>query len=152
MQTYSHGAFEVTGIKIRTTNKNKQDVKDIKQLLEKFISEKIGDNIQHKMYLGIHIVYYNYANTENPRECDYDTLIGYITEDDSVQDDTNLNTIQIPAQDYQYIEFTDQNEYYKQWEKVNSMSKEECNRAFGYDLDMYNEDMSKVTLTVSVHK
>lgn len=154
MEKYSHGAFQITGYKITTTRKNNQEAKDTMDAWTKFMSEKIGDRISNKAYPTLHMVYFNYANPENLVERQYDMLMGYITENDSIQEDTTLTTIHIPAQDYEYVKVTGElpKNLIAEWNKVNGMSKEECNRAFGYDMDMYNEDMTEVTLTVSVNK
>lgn len=135
-----------------TTKKDGQDVKDIEAAWAKFMSEKIGDKILHKVYPGLHMVYFNYVNQDDLAERGYDMLMGYITQDGLVQEDKSLTTITIPAQDYEYVKFTDASTYAAQWQKVNEMTREECNRAFDYDMDMYSEDMSEVTLTVSVNK
>jgi len=154
MEKYSHGPFQVTGYKITTTRKNNQEQKDIAEAWAKFMSEKIADKILHKAYPTLHAVYFNYVNPENLEERGYDMLIGFITEENSTQEDASLTTITIPAQDYEYIKVTGEMpaSLVSAWQKVNAISKEECDRAFGYDMDMYNADMSEVTLTVSVNK
>lgn len=154
MEKYSHGPFQVTGYKITTTKKDGQEHKDLVIAWEKFMSEKMGDKIMHKAYPTLHMVYFNYTNPEDIAERGYDTLIGYITEENSVQEDSTLTTITVPAQDYQYVKVTGEMpaSLFAAWDKVNAMPKEECNRAYGYDMDMYNIEMTEVTLTVSVNK
>jgi predicted transcriptional regulator YdeE len=154
MEKYSHGAFQITGYKITTTKKDNREAKDIADAWAKFMSEGMADKVLHKAYPTLHMVYFNYVNQENLTERGYDMLMGYITEDGSVNEDTSLTTITIPAQDYEYIKVTGEMpaNLIAEWHKVNRMSKEECNRAFGYDIDMYSEDMKEVTLTVSVNK
>jgi predicted transcriptional regulator YdeE len=152
MEKYSHGAFQITGYKITTTRKDGQEAKDIAEAWEKFMSENISNKILHKAYPTLHMLYFNYVNPENLAERGYDMLMGYITEDGSVQEDESLTTVVVPAQDYEYVTVKGPlpENLVTEWQKVNAMSKEECNRAFGYDMDMYNENMSEVTLTVSV--
>ncbi|MHB8652022.1 MAG: effector binding domain-containing protein [Minisyncoccota bacterium] len=154
MEKYSHGAFQVTGYKITTTKKDNRDAKDIAEAWAKFMSEKMADKILHKAYPTLHMVYFNYVNPENLAERGYDMLMGFITEENSTQEDASLTTITIPAQDYEYVKVAGElpANLLVEWQKVNAMNKEECNRAFGYDMDMYNADMSEVTLTVSVNK
>jgi predicted transcriptional regulator YdeE len=154
MEKYSHGAFQVTGLKITTTNKNDQMHTDIGALWEKFMAEKVADKILHKAFPGLHMVYFNYTNPENFEERGYDVLMGYVTEENSTQTDPSLITINILAQDYEYVTVNSPlpENLIAEWKKVNSMTKEECNRVYGYDLDMYGEDMKTVTLTVSVNK
>jgi predicted transcriptional regulator YdeE len=154
MEKYSHEAFKVTGYKITTTRKDNREQKDIGTAWMTFMSEKISDKILHKVSPTLHAVYFNYVNPENLTERGYDMLIGFITEENSEQEDASLITITIPAQDYEYVKVTGEMpaSLVSAWQKVNAMSKEECNRAFGYDMDMYNADMTEVTLTVSVNK
>jgi hypothetical protein len=38
----------------------------------------------------------------------------------------------------------------KTWGEINAMPEAELNRSFGYDMDMYSEDGTECTLTVSV--
>jgi predicted transcriptional regulator YdeE len=154
MEKYSHGAFQITGYKITTTRKENREQRDISEAWATFMSEKIADKILHKAYPTLHAVYFNYVNPENLSERGYDMLIGFITEEDSEQEDASLTTITIPAQDYEYIKVTGEMpvSLVLAWQKVNTTSKQECNRAFGYDMDMYNADMTEVTLTVSVNK
>ena len=152
MEKYSHGAYQVTGYKVTTTKKDGQEHKDIVEAMAKFKSENMAEKIMHKAYPTLHVVYFNYTNAENVKERGYDMLVGYITEEHSIQEDPSLTTITIPPQDYEYMKVTGEMpaSLFAAWDKVNAMSKEECNRAFGYDLDMYNADMTEVTLTVSV--
>ena len=153
MEKYSHGPFQVTGYKISTTRKNNQETKDIADAWTKFMSENMSDKIAHKAYPTLHAVYFNYVNPENVAERGYDMLIGFITEENSAQEE-GLTTITVPAQDYEYVKVTGElpQNLVLEWERVNATTKEECNRAFGYDMDMYNADMTEVTLTVSVNK
>ncbi len=152
MEKYSHGAFQVTGYRITTTKKDNRESKDIADAWARFMSEKMSSTIMHKVYPTLHMVYFNYVNPENLAERGYDMLMGYITEENSAQENTNVTTITIPAQDYEYIKVTGEmpKSLIEEWQKVNAMSKDECARAFGCDMDMYNEDMTEVTLTVSV--
>jgi predicted transcriptional regulator YdeE len=154
MEKYSHGPFQITGYKIMTTRKDGQEAKDIAEAWEKFMAENMSDKILHKAYPSLHMLYFNYTNPENLAERGYDMVMGYITETGSLQEDQTFTTVTIPAQNYEYVTVPGPlpDNLIAQWDKVNAMSIEECNRAFGYDMDMYNEDMSEVTLTVSVKK
>ena len=154
MEKYSHGAFQVTGYKITTTRKDNREQKDIGEAWATFMSDQIADKILHKIDPTLHAIYFNFVNPENLAERGYDMLLGFITEENLKQEDPNLITITIPAQDYEYIKVTGEMpiSLVSAWQKVNTMSKEECDRAFGYDMDMYNADMTEVTLTVSVNK
>lgn len=153
MEKYSHPAFQVTGYKITTTNKNNQAQKDIGEAWQNFMAEGFADKISHKNYPTLHAVYFNYKNPENLAERGYDMLIGFITETGAIQPDADLTTITIPAQNYQYTQVKGEipKNLALEWQKVNAMSKTECNRSFGYDLDMYNADNTEVTLAVAVN-
>ena len=154
MEKYSHGAFQIAGYKITTTKKDGQDTGDILAAWKKFMGDKMADKIMHKTYPSLHTVYYNYVTPEKLDERSYDMLIGYIVEENSTQDTKTFTTITIPPQDYEYVKVTGEmpKNLIAEWHKVNAMSNKEFNRAFGYDMDMYNQDMTEVTLTVSVGK
>lgn len=154
MEKYSHGPFQITGYKITTTKKNNQEARDISAAWAKFMSEHMADKIMHKVYPTLHMVYFNYVQPENLAERGYDMLMGFITEDNAVQNDPSFTTISIPAQDYEWEKVTGElpKNLIAAWEKINALSSVECNRAFGYDMDMYNADMTEVTVAVSVKK
>ncbi|MEI6729260.1 MAG: effector binding domain-containing protein [bacterium] len=152
MEKYSHPAFQITGYKITTTNKDHQSGKDIMGAWKKFRSEKMSDLIEHKAYPSLHCVYFNYTNPKNADERGYDMLIGFLTEEGAVQTNSELTTIMIPAQDYAYVVVKGEmpKSLIEEWKKINAMPQTELNRSFGYDLDMYNEDRTECTVTVSV--
>ncbi len=55
-------------------------------------------------------------------------------------------------QDYRYaeFEFSGPESVSLAWQEVNAVSHEELPRKFGYDLEMYSEDLKKFTIAVSV--
>jgi DNA polymerase III delta prime subunit len=152
MEEYSHESFQISGYKFRTSAKNAY--KDISQAWDKINSEKLFEVLEKKAYPTLHNVYFNYSNVEDPEQKTYDVLIGYITEEGSVQSDNRLATVIILIQDYKYEHVIGQmpKDLIEAWEKVNSMSKEELPRTFEYDFDMYNDDGTECTLVVSVNK
>ncbi|MEQ1553682.1 MAG: effector binding domain-containing protein [Ferruginibacter sp.] len=154
MEKYSHGSFQVTGYKITTTKKNNKEAKDIADAWAKFMTDNMADKILHKAYPTLHMVYYNYVDAYNLEERGYDMLLGFMTELNTEQVDKSLTTIVVPPQDYEYVKVDGElpKNLILEWQKVNALSKNECKRAFGYDMDMYNADMTGVTLTVSVNK
>jgi predicted transcriptional regulator YdeE len=154
MEKYSHSAFQITGYKITTSNKDRQSGKDIMEAWKKFRSENMADLIENKAYPTLHCVYFNYTNPENVDERSYDMLIGYLTETGTSQTNPELTTITIPAQDYEYVVVKGEmpKSLIEEWAKINAMPVSELNRSFGYDLDMYNEDGAECTITVSVKK
>lgn len=153
MEKYSHPAFQISGYKITTSNKDRQSGKDIMGAWKKFRSENMADLIENKVYPTLHCVYFNYTNPENIDERGYDILIGFLTEEGTTQTNPELTTITIPAQDYEYVVAKGEmpKSLIEEWKKINSMSQTELNRAFGYDLDMYNADETECTITVSVN-
>jgi predicted transcriptional regulator YdeE len=79
-------------------------------------------------------------------------LIGYITKTGVVQTDPTITTIQIPAQDYRYVttnEISPEN-IFGMWNTINTTPASELPRNYGYDLDMYNEAHTELTIAVSV--
>jgi predicted transcriptional regulator YdeE len=152
MQSYSHGAFQVSGYKVTITDEQ-QSHDIIQKAWHTFMQEGLSKLVEHKAYQHVHAVYYNYTNLDKPKNFGYDMLLGFITEDGSIQSNPELIDIQIPAQDYKYIKFTSDNfekDLQVEWEKINAMPKSELNRAYGYDLEMYSEDYKGCTLAVGV--
>jgi predicted transcriptional regulator YdeE len=153
MQKYTHGSFEVSGYKISTTNKDLKSQSDIGAAWGKFMSEDFVNRIKHKEFPGVHVVYFNYTNPENASERGYDMIIGFLTKSGEAQDDPEITTLEIPALNYEYLEVKGAMPtcVIDGWQKINTMTPDECHRAFAYDLDMYAEDRSGATLTVSVN-
>ena len=79
-------------------------------------------------------------------------LIGYITGTGVVQIDPTITTIEIPAQDYRYTTITDisPEAIFGAWNTINTTPQSELVRSYGYDLDMYNEAHTELTIAVSV--
>ncbi len=152
LSEYSHGSFQITGYKISTTNKDRQSGKDIMEAWKKFLTENMADLVENKEYPSLHCVYFNYTNPENVDERGYDMLLGFITKEGASQTNPELTTITIPAQDYKYILVKGEMpaSLIKTWGEINAMPEAELNRSFGYDMDMYSEDGTECTLTVSV--
>ena len=152
MQEYSHESFQVTGLQLTTNTQNA--FADIGKAWETINSQNLFDVIEHKAYPGLHNVYYNFTNQDDLDNRGYDVLIGFITDNNHIQNDSRLTTIIIPAQDYKYT--TVQGEMpqsvVEKWNEINSLSMQEVNRSFGFDLDMYNEGGTECTITVAVNK
>jgi predicted transcriptional regulator YdeE len=153
MEQYSHGKFNTTGMVYHIPNHaQEQEVINLAWLdFDKFQLSKLVTN---KAYPHLHAIYYNYTNPTDKLLCGYDMLIGYITEDNYITDNPKLKTITIPAQDYRYIKFEGcvPEEIKNNWDKINSMTQQELDRDYGYDLEMYSEKMDSVTIAVSVNK
>lgn len=70
-------AFNIVGLSIRTTNENGQSAKDIPELWNTFLAEKIGDKVPNKLSTNIYCVYTDY---EKDYTKPYTTLLGYRVE------------------------------------------------------------------------
>ena len=79
-------------------------------------------------------------------------LIGYITKTGTTQDNPAITTIEIPAQDYRYMTTKDisPENIFSSWKTINNTPQSELVRNYGYDLDMYSEDHTSLTIAVSV--
>jgi predicted transcriptional regulator YdeE len=79
-------------------------------------------------------------------------LIGFVTKMGEVQNEGDITTIEIPAQNYEYLEVSGEMPMcvIEGWKDINAMATDECPRTFAYDLDMYAEDRTSATITVSV--
>jgi predicted transcriptional regulator YdeE len=104
MDSYSHGAFQVSGYKV-TINNQTEAQSVIQATWHKFMKEGLSKLVEHKAYQHVHAVYYNYTNLDNPDIEGYDMILGYVTEDGSTQTNSDFIDITIPHQDYQYIKF-----------------------------------------------
>jgi predicted transcriptional regulator YdeE len=146
MQTYSHGAFNVTGVKIHL------DYATMNETMPEFWSDfrengqKLLDTIQGVESKSLHAVYFNLNDTG------YDMVVGLWTKNDAIQTNSDLETITIPAQDYMYEEFpfTQPQDVSDAWQKINKLPKTDVNRAMLYDMEMYSEDMKTFTICVGV--
>jgi hypothetical protein len=140
MDSYSHGAFQVSGYKVTISSPQEAQVV-IQKAWHKFMHEGLSKLVEHKAY-----------NTDMEG---YDMILGFVTEDGSTQSSPELVTITVPPQDYQYIKFTSDNfqiDLPIEWEKINSMPQSELPRTHQYDLEMYSEDYKTCTLAVGVNK
>ncbi len=79
-------------------------------------------------------------------------LIGYITKTGSIQKDPQITMLTIPAQDYRYTTITDISPegIFGKWKEINATPASQLARNYGYDLDMYNEAGTDLTIAVSV--
>jgi Integron-associated effector binding protein len=147
MQEYSHGPFQVSGLNITISNKDNAQL-IIQEAWGRFMKKDIK-LIDHISYPSVHAIYHNYTKDG------YDMLMGFITTVDMIQSNSEYITLNIPAQDYKYTKFDSNNfqvDLPIEWGKINNMSKEELDREFGYDLEMYSEDYKTCTLALSVNK
>ena len=73
MDIVSIQPFNIVGIAIRTTNENNQAAQDIPALWQKFMEERIGEQISNKIDNTIYSVYTDY---EKDHTRPYTTLLG----------------------------------------------------------------------------
>ena len=153
MEKYSHWPFEVTGYHVTIPSLDREE-EIVMWAWARWMSEDLGRDIVDREYPSLHAVYYNYQHPHDPEKNQYDMIIGYITRDGVTQTDPSITTIQIPAQDYKYMTLTDisPENILKAWTGVNNTPASELARNYGYDLDMYNEDHTELTIAVSVHE
>ncbi|TJZ61499.1 AraC family transcriptional regulator [Sphingobacterium olei] len=73
MKKVSVEPFKVIGISVRTTNENNQAGKDIADLWDKFINEKILETIPNKLNNNVYSIYTDY---ESDHTKPYTTILG----------------------------------------------------------------------------
>jgi predicted transcriptional regulator YdeE len=148
MLSYSHKAFNVTGVKVYLNYSDMNTT--MPEFWENFREngQKILDTIQGVESKSLHALYFNHNETG------YDMVVGLWTSNDTKQTNNELATITIPAQDYMYEEFTftKGQDVSSAWQKINRLPKTEINRAMLYDMEMYSEDMKTFTIVVGVKK
>jgi predicted transcriptional regulator YdeE len=148
MQTYSHEAFNVTGVKVHL------EYATMNTTMPEFWTDfrengnKLLDTIEGVESKSLHAVYFNLDATS------YDMVVGWYTNNEAVQTNSDLVTLTIPQQDYMYEEFpfTKPQDVSDAWQKVNKLPKTEVNRAMLFDMEMYSEDMKTFTICVGVKK
>ena len=97
LSSYSHGHFFVTGKSYHVDFATLSA--DMRRIWGEVKNENFMTRITDTEYPSLHAVYFNHS------EAGFDMLIGLITKEGSVQKNTDLITIVIPAQDYRYGEF-----------------------------------------------
>lgn len=151
MQKYSHGPFEISGYKV-TVHGPVGEGDTIMQAWRLWFEENMGERVKEKLSNSLHAVYYNYQHPRDPEKNQYDMIIGYITRDDAIQTDPMIATVKIPAQDYRYTTLDDisPDAIFGAWQAINQTPSSELARSYGYDLDMYDESHTGMTIAVSV--
>lgn len=151
MESYSHGPFEVSGYRITIENPERER-ETIMSAWKLWFTGNMENLVIEKEYPTLHAVYYNYRNQLDRTRKWYDMLIGYITKIGITQTNPQITTIQIPAQDYRYITLDgiSPESIFGTWNMINSTPASELARNYEYDLDMYNETHTGMTIAVSV--
>jgi hypothetical protein len=153
MEKYSHGPFEVSGYKV-TIHGPVGEWTTVMDAWRLWFTENMGDRVIEKEYPTLHAVYYNYKYPLDGEKNEYDMIIGYITKTDTLQTDPTITTVKIPTQDYRYTTLDDisPESIFGAWSTVNSTPASLLARSYGYDLDMYNETHTGMTIAVSVNE
>ena len=144
LSSYSHGSFHTTGKVYHVT------FADLTQEMQTIWGEVKTTNfpmtIQEVEHPGLHAVYFNISDTG------FDMFVGLMTKEWATQTNPELTTLEIPAQDYRYaeFEFTGPEAVSLAWQQINALSRDELPRKFGYDLEMYSEDLKKFTIALSI--
>lgn len=147
MEKYSHGSFVVTGVVTHIPSHEVAMSLIVDAWKQRFTS-KTGDTVVGQAHPSMHAVYYNYDESRRS----FDMLIWVMTQENTVQTNTDLTTLTIPAQDYRYttVEGGFPESIWKARDDINHLSSTELPRSYGYDLEMYNEAATTCTIAVSV--
>jgi hypothetical protein len=80
-------------------------------------------------------------------------ILGYATKDGEVQSSPEIIALTIPPQNYQFTKISGnfQEILPIEWSKIYNIPKEEVNRNYGFDMEMYSEDYESCTVAVSVN-
>lgn len=128
--------FKLAGIKLygKTTNQNKQSIKDCGELWQKFETEKIFDVIPKKLSNEVYAVYYDYEKDETTS---FSYFIGCKVEENS-ETCKELEELIIPAQEYS--KFTAKGIMTGCVTDVwNEIWNSDIRRKFGFDFEIYDE-------------
>jgi len=136
MEKVTIEAFNIIGIKVRTTNENMQSAKDIGALWNKFMSENLMKKIPNKLSFEIFSIYTNY---ESDHTKPYDTILGCKV---SSLDDIPKGMIGQSFKKSEYMKFISKGDIsegkvvYETWQKIWNT---ELNRTFVADFEIYGE-------------
>lgn len=144
IQDYSHEAFQVSGYNF-TIQKEKM-ISQIQEIWDKFRTSDLLSKIENVEFSSLHAIYHAYT------EDSFDMMIGFLTKGNSIQTNAEITTLQIPEQKYKFVEFdfVGPISVSETWQFINSKSKEEVDRNYKFDLEMYSQDMKKCWIAVSV--
>lgn len=151
MKTTNIEAFNIIGIKIRTTNENMQAAKDIPAFWQKFMAEGIVDKIPNKTDNSVFAVYTNYKSDYTEA---YDMILGCkVSSLDEIPEGMIAQTFKLDT----YAHFISKgrksdNIVYNTWTEIwNS----DLNRTYHADFEVYGEksmnpDDMEVDIFISV--
>ncbi len=129
-------SFQLIGIRLphKTTNENGQSMQDCGQLWQRFEQEKIFDQIPNKVGNEVYAVYFEY---EGDHTQPFSYFIGAKVEARSTPP-AGLDSLDIPGQTYEKVVAKGQMPACigAAWR---SIWESDINRAFGYDLECYDE-------------
>ncbi|MES2763252.1 MAG: GyrI-like domain-containing protein [Bacteroidota bacterium] len=145
-------SFKIVGISVRTTNENRQAMKDIPFLWNKFFTENIKDKIPNRINDDLYCVYTHY---EKDHTQPYTTILGYkVKADDALPED--LVAIAIEAHNYKVFSASgkaSENFVYKEWLNIWNA---DIDRAFTSDFEIYDAtaqdpENAKVDIYIAVN-
>lgn len=111
--------IHVTGLKIRTSNKNKQSFSDIPTLWARFMQENTPEKISDKLSSDIYAVYTDFEHEGKNNEGMYTLIIGCAT-NSKVEKNKQLVSTTIPAGHYKPfpVENNDPEKVGKAWQEI----------------------------------
>ncbi len=141
MNTETQKPFYVVGISVRTTNKNQQAAKDIPALWQRFMSEKIVEQIPNKSSDEFYAVYTDY---ESDHTKPYTTIIGCkVSEVNNIPEGLVSKKIEAPNyKKYLAKGNLTENVVYNKWLEI---WEEDINRAYTSDYEVYGAKSSDPT-------
>lgn len=145
IKQHSLNSFSITGYKTVISTSNEKEIID--RACSVWQNEKIADTISDKINSDLYFVYYDYNDQADPSINNfsmvksYSMMIGFMTKDGTSQNNTNLETINIPEQNYK--EFPIKGEWpaalVNQWQEIRQTSNEDLPRNFLFDMDVYRK-------------
>lgn len=142
--------FSVVGISVRTSNKNKQAAKDIKELWKDFTRNNVANDINNRLSDDVYCIYTDY---ESDKDGTYTAILGFKV------DNTNDITGEYDYKDIpggKYYKFVAEGELPesidKAWEYI---WQSDINREYLADFEIYspetrNHKKAKVPIYLSV--
>lgn len=143
LSSYSHGNFHTTGKVYHVTFAGL--AREMQTIWDEVKTTNFPMTIQEVEHPGLHAVYFNMSDAVWYAHRSHD-------EGMSCSDKSRTHHTRNPCSRLRLCWFW----IYRSrssllaWQQVNAVSREELPRKFGYDLEMYSEDLKKFTIAVSV--
>jgi len=128
--------FKIVGISVRTTNKDKKAVEDIRKLWGQFFAENIMSKVENKVSNEIYSIYTDYKSDYTD---EYTTILGVrVNSLDNIPNGLIAREFQTDT----FTKFTAKGEMpnavVEIWKEIWSKDKE-LNRKYTYDFEVYGE-------------